>query len=183
MHGFVDRRAVRGAEHRRRRRNGPEGARARCARVGCSTWMCCQPTPPALRSTGESDSQEANQTTASGARPFWLLFGAMPKSNPLAAGERKLCRDDETRDQMDSGSRRNDERKKSKERETARSARAQRGRLACQRLDAAPVAAAQQRAGRQPGSADANDIRQRQPLARAERADAAGRAETNAGQR
>jgi len=34
MHGFVDPGAVRGAEHRRRRRKMPAGARTRCARVG-----------------------------------------------------------------------------------------------------------------------------------------------------
>jgi len=39
---------------------------------------------------------DANRTTASGARPFWLLFGAMPKSNPLATGERKLCTSEKT---------------------------------------------------------------------------------------
>jgi hypothetical protein len=91
MHGFVDQRAVRGAEHRRQRRRRPEGARARCARVGCSTWMYCQPTPPLPRSAGQFDSHDANRTTAVGARPFWLLFGAMPKSDPRSGAARKLC--------------------------------------------------------------------------------------------
>jgi len=91
MHGFVDQRAVRGAEHRRRRRSGPEGARARCARVGCSTRMYCQTTPPAPRSTGNFAAHDARQNTAVGARPFWLLFGAMPKSNPRSGAARKPC--------------------------------------------------------------------------------------------
>jgi len=79
MHGFVDQRAVRGAEHRRRRRRGPEGARARRARVGCSTRMYCQPTPPAPRSTGQFDSHDANRTTASGAGLFGYFLGQAKK--------------------------------------------------------------------------------------------------------
>jgi len=111
MHGFVDQRAVRGAEHRRRRRRGPEGARARCARVGCSTRTYCQPTPPAPRSTGNFAAHDARQNTAVGARPFWLLFGAMPKSNSLArrASESSAPRGTKTKIKMDSGLRRNGE--------------------------------------------------------------------------
>jgi len=79
MHGFVDQRAVRGAEHRRRRRRGPEGARAGSARVGCSTRTYCQPTPPAPRSTGDFAAHDARQNTALGASLFGYFLGNAKK--------------------------------------------------------------------------------------------------------
>jgi hypothetical protein len=45
-------RAVPGAEHRRRRRKLPEGARARCARLRSCTWTYCLRSPPSPRSAG-----------------------------------------------------------------------------------------------------------------------------------
>ncbi len=44
--------AVRGAEHRRRRRKMPAGARAMIAAFADSTRMYCQTTPPSPRSAG-----------------------------------------------------------------------------------------------------------------------------------
>ena len=45
----------------------PQG-RAHDARASAvSTGTCCQPTPPSPRSTGQSDSHDANRTAASGA--------------------------------------------------------------------------------------------------------------------
>jgi hypothetical protein len=115
MHGFVDKAgSVRGAEHRRVRRKLPEGARARCARVGCehTDVLSDDPVVPekhrgfcrarcaakhrvrclaflvtfwALRRRSGANS-EAGRGAAKGRMP-----GVMPKSNRLAAGETKLC--------------------------------------------------------------------------------------------
>jgi len=99
--------AVRGAEHRRVRRKLPEGARARCARVGCQHMdvLSDDPAVPekrravrfarcesdrrvrclaflvtfwALRRTSGANS-EAGRVAAQGRMP-----GVMPKSDPLA---------------------------------------------------------------------------------------------------
>ena len=97
------------------KRRGEPGFDARCveahlAPASARTRMCGPGSAPGMAACHAHD---ANQTTASGARPFWLLFGAlrrrsgansaagrvaaegrmpavMPKSNPLANGERKL---------------------------------------------------------------------------------------------
>jgi hypothetical protein len=67
MHGFVDPGAVRGAEHRRRGGKCPQGRGDGSPRLRSSTRMYCLSNPATARSAGQSDSQEANQTTASGA--------------------------------------------------------------------------------------------------------------------
>jgi len=90
MDGFVDHGTVRGAEHRRLCRKCPKGRGDGSPRLRSSTRMYCLSNPARARSAGDSAAHEARRNTASGARPFWLLFGAMPKSNPLASGERKL---------------------------------------------------------------------------------------------
>ena len=116
MHGFVDQRAVRGAEHRRRCGKGPKGRGDGSPRLRSSTRTYCLRDPATPRSAGDFAAHEARQNAAVGARPFWLLFGAMPKSNPLATGERKLCAWIRTRSkELDSGLRRNDEQKKSRQ--------------------------------------------------------------------
>ncbi len=66
MDGFVEQNgAFRGAEHRRLRVM-PERGR-KCARVLMHTDVRVRAGPAAPRSTGHSDSHDANQNTASGA--------------------------------------------------------------------------------------------------------------------
>jgi len=65
-------------------REKPEGSRRGIAAIAQQYRMYCLRDAAPPRSTGQFDSHDANRTTAVGARPFWLLFGAMPKSNPLA---------------------------------------------------------------------------------------------------
>ena len=59
--------AVRGAEHRRRGGNSPQGRGDGSPRLRSSTGMCCLSNPVTPRSAGDFDSQEANQNIASGA--------------------------------------------------------------------------------------------------------------------
>jgi hypothetical protein len=50
--------------------------------------MYCLSNPASTRSAGDFDSQDANQNTALGAWPFWLLFGQCQKvtRSPQASG-------------------------------------------------------------------------------------------------
>jgi hypothetical protein len=83
--------AVRGAEHRRGRRKMPEGARARCARVGCQHMdvLSDDPAVPEKRRAVRFARRESDRRVRCLA--FLVTFWAMPKSDPLAAGEWKLC--------------------------------------------------------------------------------------------
>jgi hypothetical protein len=59
--------AVRGAEHRRRGGKSPQGRGDGSPRLRSSTGTYCLSNPAVPRSTGQSDSHDANRTTASGA--------------------------------------------------------------------------------------------------------------------
>jgi hypothetical protein len=105
--------AVRGAEHRRRRRIRPAGARAGGARVGCSTRMYCQPTPAAAekrRGVGFARCESDHRVRC---LAFLVTFWAMPKSNPLprrGSGSSGFeGSKSKSQIKMDSGLRRNDE--------------------------------------------------------------------------
>jgi len=79
MHGFVDPRAVRGAEHRRRRRRGPKG-RAQETRASAAVHGCTVSRPRRRR-----EAQGILPRTMRGKTPRWALaflvtFWAMPKS-------------------------------------------------------------------------------------------------------
>ena len=79
MHGFVDQGAVRGAEHRRRCGSGPQGRGDGSPRLRSSTRTYCLRNPATPRSAGQSDSQDANQTTAVGAGLFGYFLGQAKK--------------------------------------------------------------------------------------------------------
>jgi hypothetical protein len=106
-------RAVRGAEHRSRGRKLPEGARRWIAALAKQYMDVLSEQPGHGEKHRAVRIADAKRATAPGARPFWLLFGAlrrrsgangaagpegaegrmpgvMPKSNPLPGGERKL---------------------------------------------------------------------------------------------
>jgi len=81
----------------------PEGARRWIAALA-KQYMDVLSEPPGVGEKRRAPRRaDARWGTAFGARPFWLLFGAMPKSNPLTAGERKLCTLEEKEKIKDSG--------------------------------------------------------------------------------
>ena len=106
MHGVMDqRRRSRCRASQVTAENARRGAHRMCARR-LTVHGCTARRPHRHREAQEHPAaHDARGGTASGARPFWLLFGAMPKSNPrsgaartpcfesnrLAAGETKLC--------------------------------------------------------------------------------------------
>jgi len=63
----MDTGTVRGAEHRSRDRNCPKGRGDGSPRWRSSTRMYCLSHPVVARSAGQSDSHDANRTTAFGA--------------------------------------------------------------------------------------------------------------------
>ena len=79
MHGFVQERAVRGAEHRRRCGKGPKGRGDGSPRLRSSTGMYCLRNPATPRSAGDFAAHEARQNTAVGASLFGYFLGNAKK--------------------------------------------------------------------------------------------------------
>jgi len=91
--------AVRGAEHRRVRRKLPEGARARCARVGCEHRDVLSDDPDVPEKRREFCRARCAAKHRVRCLAFLVTFWAMPKSNRLAAGETNALDSDEQQEQ------------------------------------------------------------------------------------
>src|SRR5262249_50669615 len=94
----VDPCAVSGAEHRSRGRKQPEGARRWIAAPAQQYRDVLSAQPGRGEKRRAPGRADARPSIALGARPFWLLFGAMPKSSSFSRRlSESLCSIDTTR--------------------------------------------------------------------------------------